>query len=138
MPEAPPTRIAVFTPATEVRSPSANAVLERALELIAASGPAIAAPILDRALTAGTITPSERARLLGEIVGSPIRSRDEPRPELVRLRHQIRAAIARAAPQLARPLLDDAVACERLTPAQQARILQRLRRGALRPLSLAA
>ena len=136
MPEASPTRIAVFTPATEVRSPSANAVLERAFELIAASSPAIAAPILDRALTAGTITASERARLLGEIVGSPIPPRDEPRAELVRLRHQIRDAIARAAPQLARPLLDDAVASERLTPAQQARIIQRLRRGPVRPVSL--
>jgi hypothetical protein len=111
-------------------------VLERALELIAAQSPAIACPILDRALAAGTITRAEHAALLSEIVGAPIdRAATPPSDAMMRLRHQVRAAIGRAAPALARPLLDEAVACARLTPSQEVRILQRLRRSALRPVS---
>jgi hypothetical protein len=144
-----PTRIAVFGPSTdstapgfrarygraEPSSPNATAVLERALALIAAKSPAIACPILARAVAAGTISPAERAELLGEVVGSPVIPGRVSSVEAQRLRHQVRAAIGRAAPSLARPLLDEAVASERLTPAQEARILQRLRGGAPSPVS---
>ena len=37
------------------------------------------------------------------------------------------AAIRRAAPAIAKPILDEAVDAERLTPAQEQRILERLR-----------
>lgn len=144
-----PTRIAVFRPCSdstapslgarhgraEPSSPNATAVLERTLALIAAKSPAIACPILDRALAAGTISRAERAELLAEVVGSPAVAGRVSSAEAQRLRQQVRAAIGRAAPSLARPLLDEAVASERLTPAQEARILQRLRGGAPSPVS---
>ncbi|MGD0198517.1 MAG: hypothetical protein ABSC56_11520 [Solirubrobacteraceae bacterium] len=115
--------------------PDAQAALERALELIAARSPEIACPILDRALAAGTITAAERAELLHEIVGAPAPPRSSLGAAAQRLRSQIRATIARAAPGLARPLLDEAVAARRLTPSQEMRILHRLGRGQLRSVS---
>ena len=140
--DAAPRRVAVFARQAPTRReepaelrPDAQAVLDRAVELIAARSPGIACPILDRALAAGTITAAERAELLREIVGVP----DAPRGPLSvaaqRLRHQIRAAIGRAAPALARPLLDQAVAERRLTPSQMMRITHKLRDGRLRPVS---
>jgi hypothetical protein len=125
------TAVPVFGPPSDaaVSSPNATAVLERALALVAARSPEIACPILDRAVAAGTISSAERAELLGEVVGSASAAYEAPSAEAMRLRHQIRVAIGRAAPLLARPLLDEAVASERLTPAQELRILRRLRRG---------
>ncbi len=133
---ATPTRLAVFAPvAEENRRPDAVAVIERALELIAARSPAITFPIIDGALAAGTITRAEHATLIAEVVGATAAEAPARSEAMARLRAQIRAAIGRAAPALARPLLDEAVASERLTVAQEVRILQRLRRGALRPAS---
>jgi hypothetical protein len=43
-------------------------------------------------------------------------------------------ALRRAAPGIARPILDEAVQAERLTPAQERRILERLRFGPARVL----
>jgi len=116
-------------------SPGTSAVLSCTLELIAAQSPAIASPILDRARAAGTITAAEHAALLAELVGVPSSLAVPGRDAVDRLRHQIRAAIRRAAPALVRPLLDQAVADERLTPAEEVRILQRLGRGAPLPVS---
>jgi hypothetical protein len=141
--EPGPTRIAVFgSVATDLYdeppiarpvrflSPNAAAVLERALELIAAKSPAIATPILDRAVAAGKISSAERLELLDELVGAPGAAIGPRTAAVRRLRREVSAAIARAAPGLARPLLDEAVASERLTAAQELRILERLRESA--------
>jgi len=146
--EPGPTRIAVFgsvtvpppqeaepVRVTRVLSPNAAAVLDRALELVAANSPGIACPILDRALAAGTISAAERADLLSELVGAPGSSLPTRTEAARRLRHEVRAAIGRAAPGLARPLLDEAVASERLTRAQEVRILERLSQSSPRPVS---
>jgi hypothetical protein len=141
------TRVAVFGPVEELppslparnpaplTSPAVALVLQRTAELIAAHSPEIASPILDRALAAGTITGAERAELLSELVGVPEAASSSHSPAARRLRCELRAAIARAAPSLARPLLDEAVASERLTLAQELRILERLHRVPLRALS---
>ena len=144
MPSATQAKIAVFTSSTgaartavsepPVLSPD-PAVLVRVRELIAARSPEIARPMLDDALAAGTITLAERAALLHEVLGVT----DLPPTQLSlaarRLRDHIRAAIALASPALARPLLDEAVAAQRLTPSQSMRIAQHLREPARRPLS---
>jgi hypothetical protein len=106
-------------------SPSATAVLERSQDLVAAGATRIARPILDRALASGAITGSERSDLLEEFAGAtpPI---TDARPALLRLRQEILAAIRRAAPALAHPLLTQAIASERLTLAQEHRIIDYL------------
>ena len=138
------TRIAVFGSVAERRtgrrtplatpprflSPSAAAVFDRALELISSKAPSIAAPVLDRSVAVGRITRAERRELLDELtgVGEPVAG--PPRSEQVaRVRHEAFAAVRRAAPRLAQPLLTDAVKTERLTPAQERRIVERLRQG---------
>ena len=149
----PPTRrIAVFGSVAAERplvpdrdetfSPAARAVLERVIEAIASSAPSIATPILDRAVAEGTITRAERHTMLVEL-NDPGAS-DERVPPVSQdasatLREAL-AAIRRAAPGIARPILDEAVGAERLTLAQELRILERLRsspsrvlRGTLRP-----
>jgi hypothetical protein len=107
-------------------SPAATAVNERIRVLLAAKAPAIARPILDRALAAGTITDSERSDLLGEFAGTSAAVVSE-RSAVAHLHREILAAVGRAAPALAKPLLKEAVASERLTAAQERRILERLR-----------
>jgi len=109
-------------------SPAASAVLERVRALLAAKAPGIARPILDRALAAGTITDGERSDLLEELSGSPV-AHPSHRAAVARLHEEILAAVGRAAPTLAEPLLKDAVSSERLTAAQEGRILERLRLG---------
>jgi hypothetical protein len=47
----------------------------------------------------------------------------------------VSAAIRRAAPGLAQPLLSEAVASERLTRVQERRIIERLRQSPLHPVS---
>lgn len=143
MPTATPAKIAVLASADPEPAPTAppavrtdaDAVLARARELIAARSPEIVCPILDGALAAGTITNAERAALLREVVGVT----DPPPGQLSlaaqRLRAHVRAAIARAAPALAKPLLDEAVAAHRLTPSQRMLIAHHLRDGARRPVS---
>jgi hypothetical protein len=137
-----PTRIAVFgafdaeravsPPGAErLLSPAAHAVLEQVLESIASSAPSIARPILDRAVGDGTITRTERHALLRELSdsGAPGHASGFP-PVSLGARSVLRealAAIRRAAPSIAKPILDEAVDAERLTAAQHRRILERLR-----------
>lgn len=107
-------------------SPAAAAVLERVRVLLAAKTPGIAGPILDRALAAGTITDTERSGLLEELGGASV-DHASGRAAVARLHQEILAAVRRAAPTLAKPLLNEAVASERLTAAQERRILEHLR-----------
>jgi hypothetical protein len=144
-PQVPFSRIAVFgaiaaepplaLPAdTHALSPAARAVLERVLASIASSASSIAQPILDRAVEAGTITRTERHALLRELSAPGDRDAAPapaaPPPTSAGARRVLRealAAIRRAAPGIAQPILDEAVGAERLTAAQQRRILERLR-----------
>jgi hypothetical protein len=136
-------RIAVFgslaaadPPAEERLSPPARAVLERVIEAIASSAPSIAAPILDRAVQQGTITRAERHAMLLEL-RDPTHADDAVSPTSHAARRTLRealAAIRRASPAIARPILDAAVDAERLTPAQERRILERLRLSPARML----
>jgi hypothetical protein len=143
-----PTRIAVFGSVAErparrrtqlatpprFLSPSAAAVFERTLELITTKAPVIAAPILDRGVAVGTITRAERRELLEELSGRADPFVSVPRSEqAARLRHEAYAAVRRAAPKLAQPLLHEAVKTERLTAAQERRIIERLRQGPVAP-----
>ena len=141
----PPTRrIAVFGSIAAERplvlqrdqalSPAARAVLERVLEAIAFSAPSIAKPVLDRAVADAKITRAERHALLLELSFSDdgvAREAAESQGARGTLREAL-AAIRRAAPAIAQPILDDAVDAERLTAAQEQRILERLRLGSLR------
>ena len=114
-------------------SPAARAVLERVLASIASSASSIAQPILDRAVEEGTITRAERHALLRELSApgaDDVPAPGEAPPTSVGARRVLRealAAIRRAAPGIAQPILDEAVDAERLTAAQQKRILERLR-----------
>jgi hypothetical protein len=147
----PRTRIAVFGSLSKERpvnlppgdpplSPAARAVLERVLDSIASSAPSIAQPILDRAVEEGTITRAERHELLRELRDPA----DVPAPGPVvslaahRILREALIAIRRAAPGIAQPILAEAVDAERLTAAQQRRILERLRTGPARGLRGAA
>ena len=117
-------------------SPAARAVLERVIEAIASSAPAIASPILDRAVAEGAITRAERHLMLLEL-SDPSASLDAAPAVSQEARSTLRealAAIRRAAPGIARPILDEAVDAERLTPAQEQRILERLRSSPARVL----
>jgi chorismate mutase len=120
-------------------SPAARAVLERVLEAVASSAESIAKPILDRAVTDGTITRAERHEMLLEL-SDPALSGGEsqaPPPASLGARRALveaLAAIRHAAPAIAQPILDEAVGDERLTPAQERRILERLRSSPARAL----
>jgi hypothetical protein len=103
---------------------------------VAAKAPGIARPILDRAVAAGRITGAERRELLAGLGGGAnARASLPPRAELARLQHEVSAAVRRAAPGLAQPLLREAVASERLTRVQERRIVERLRQSPLRAVS---
>jgi hypothetical protein len=95
--------------------------------LLAAKTPGIAGPILDRALAAGTITDTERSGLLEELGGASADHASGRAAAVARLHQEVLAAVRRAAPTLAKPLLNEAVASERLTAAQERRILEHLR-----------
>jgi hypothetical protein len=146
-PQVPFTRIAVFgaiapehslaeAAETQALSPAARAVLERVLASIASSASAIAQPLLDRAVEEGTITRAERHALLRELSaptdlddGGAAAAAAPPSLGARRVLREALAAIRRAAPGIAQPILDEAVDAERLTPAQERRILERLRIG---------
>lgn len=113
-------------------SPNAAAVFERVLALITARVPEIAGPIVDRGVAQGEISRSERHALLAELaadgaVGRPAAGASSPAG--AKVRGEALAAISREAPRIARPLLDEAVASERLTSAQERRIIERLQAG---------
>ena len=135
--EPQPTRIAVFGSVAAERpldggepgTPApVRAVLERVLESIAGRAPAIAEPILDRAVADGRITRFERHALLRELghpdgVGGGAAA-SVPARQVLR---EVLAAVRRAAPAIAQPILDEALVSERLTAAQHQRVLDRLR-----------
>jgi hypothetical protein len=115
-------------------SPSVRAVLERVLEAILEQAPSVAAPILERAHARGAISRAELYAVLARIAGAADReTRDGARisPQLIPrtelLLADCLAAIRREAPSIAAPIVADALASERLTPAQARRILARLR-----------
>lgn len=129
------TRLAVFGAAEYQREPAASpavgAVLERVLESIAVRAPAIAAPILDRAVGEGRITRGERHELIVALSNrSEPGAAADPSPAGRSVLREALAAVRREAPAIARPILDEAVGSERLTPAQERRILDRLRTSA--------
>jgi hypothetical protein len=140
----PSRRIAVFgsvaAPDEEreaALSPAASAVLERVHEAIAANAPSIVKPILDRAVAEGAITRAERHAMLLELSGEAIVAQEPAASVSLGARGALRealAAIRGAAPGIARPILDQAVDEERLTPAQERRILERLRSSPARAL----
>jgi hypothetical protein len=140
----PSRRIAVFGSVAAadgqpepVLSPAARAVLERVHEAIASNAPSIVRPILDRAVAVGAITRAERHAMLLELSGEAIAQDEAAATVSLGARSALRdalAAIRRAAPGIARPILDQAVDEERLTPAQERRILERLRSSPARAL----
>jgi hypothetical protein len=118
-------------------SPGTAAVFERVLALIKTYAPEIAGPIVDRGVAVGAISRAERQALIADIAhdASGLAALRPRSAAAAQLRVDALAAIARAAPRIARPVLDDAVASERLTSAQQRRILERLEAGQALPLS---
>jgi hypothetical protein len=140
----PSRRIAVFgsvaAPDEErepALSPAASAVLERVYEAIAANAPSIVKPILDRAVAERAITRAERHAMLLELSGEAIVEEEPAASVSLGARGALRealAAIRGAAPAIALPILDQAVDEERLTPAQERRILERLRSSPARAL----
>jgi hypothetical protein len=134
-PEPQRTRIAVFGSVASERPPAAaatcpppiRAVLERVYESIAASAPDIASPILDRAVGEGTISRVERHELLRVISGSAATEDTSATAPARAVLREALAAVRRAAPEIAAPILREAVGSERLTQAQEQRILERLR-----------
>jgi hypothetical protein len=141
-----PRRIAVFGsvaadggpgPDEHPFSAPARAVLDRVLEAVACGAPAIAGPILDRAVAEGAITRGERHSMLRELSRPGGAGEELERAVSQGARRTLRdalAALRRAAPIIARPILDEAVESERLTPAQERRILERLRTSPARAL----
>jgi hypothetical protein len=112
-------------------SPAVSAVLEQVYDAIAAAAGVIAAPIVERALAEGRISRRERHELLLEL-GDPASADVDSGAAVMsigaqRVLREALAAIRRAAPAIAAPILDDAVAREHLTRAQEQRILDRLR-----------
>jgi hypothetical protein len=110
-------------------SPATRAVLEHVFAAIAAQTREIAQPILDRAVADGALTGGEHDELLREL-GEP--SAQAPaavavRPVAREVLREALAAIRAASPDIAAPILREAVASERLTAAQEQRILERLR-----------
>ncbi len=132
-----PRRIAVFGSASAERAGraaeeapawSARAVAERVFAQIRAQAPLIAQPIFERAVAEGTITRAERdglARGLADPL-TPAPAASAGAGARVVLTEAL-TAIRLAAPAIAEPILHQAVADERLTPAQSRRILDRLR-----------
>jgi hypothetical protein len=134
-----PRRLAVFgsvaaerPPRTvEVPASSVRAVLERIFAAITTQAPLIAQPILDRAVGEQTITLDERDELLRELADPQATGEV---PAATRMSIAGRAvlgeaftAIRRGAPAIAEPILEQAVAGERITQPQARRILDRLR-----------
>ena len=131
------TRVAVFGSVAAARPLVAGehatptpvrAVLELVLESITRRTPVIAEPILDRAVADGRITRFERHALLREL-RDPVGARggagsSVPARQVLR---EVLAAVRRAAPAIAEPILDEALDSERLTAAQHQRVLDRLR-----------
>ena len=117
-------------------SAAAAAVLERTYAAIARRAPAIAEPVLDRAAREGRITLAERRELRAELRAPGACGEGGWRTSLPARRalREALAAVRREAPAIAAPILDEAVAQQRLTRAQRERILDRLRMSPARSL----
>jgi RNase H-fold protein (predicted Holliday junction resolvase) len=132
---APRRRIAVFgslaPQSRALLSPAARAVFERILAAVAQQAPAIARPLLDRSVAEGSLTREERHEVLAEFEANATAAGNRERPRqsfaVRRATREILAAMRRAAPGIAQPILAEAVADERLTTAQAQRILERVR-----------
>ena len=134
-PAAPRRRIAVFgslaPQSRALLSPAARAVFERILAAVAEQAPAIARPLLDRSVADGSLTREERHDVLAELEAGAApngpRARAWQSFAMRRASREVLAAVRRAAPAIAQPILAEAVADERLTTAQAQRILERVR-----------
>jgi|SRR5579863_472934 len=128
-------RIAVFgslaPQSRALLSPAARAVFERILAAVAEQAPAIARPLLDRSVADGSLTREERHEVLAGLEANESASDGRERRwqsfAMRRASREILAAVRRAAPGIAQPILAEAVADERLTTAQAQRILERVR-----------
>jgi hypothetical protein len=139
LPDAAPRRLAVFgsvsaeRPSGTIEAPASPAreVLERVFAEIAEQASLIARPVLDRAAAASVITTLERDELLRELAepqsshsdstgapGGSVAARSVLREAL--------AAVRRASPGIAGPILHAAVADGLLSAAQEQRIIARL------------
>jgi hypothetical protein len=128
--ERPPSELEPGLPGP-VPSPATRAVLEHVFAAIAAQTREIAQPILDRAMADGALTRGEHDELLREL-GEPSVAAPAAvavRPVAREVLREALAAIRAASPGIAAPILREAVASERLTAAQEQRILERLRRS---------
>jgi hypothetical protein len=112
-------------------SPATRAVLEHVFAAIAAQTREIAQPILDRAVAEGSLTGGEHDELLRELDPPAVKAPAAVavRPVAREVLREALAAIRAASPGIAAPILRDAVASERLTAAQEQRILERLRKS---------
>jgi hypothetical protein len=129
--ERPPSELEADDPPGLLPSPATRAVLEHVFAAIAAQTRAIAQPILDRAMADGALTRGEHDELLREL-GEPSVAAPAAvavRPVAREVLREAHAAIRAASPGIAAPILREAVASERLTAAQEQRILERLRRS---------
>ncbi|HEY7967527.1 MAG TPA: hypothetical protein VID68_10900 [Solirubrobacteraceae bacterium] len=132
-PATPRRRIAVFgSIAPQPRallSPAARAVFERIVATIAEQAPTIARPLLDRSVADGSLTRDERHEVLADLEPTARDAPDRTRQSFAvrRATREVLAAVRRAAPAIAQPILAEAVADERLTTAQAQRILERVR-----------
>lgn len=142
-----PRRLAVFGSVSAERPPraveappsAAREVLERVFAEITSRAPELARPVLDAAVRAGTIDGVERDELLGELAepwSTTDSTQSQSDPAALAVLREALAAVRRAAPAIAEPLLAAAVDRGELTAEQQSRILTRLRMraaGTLRP-----
>ncbi|HEY1778175.1 MAG TPA: hypothetical protein VGG41_18605 [Solirubrobacteraceae bacterium] len=112
---------------------AAREVLERVFAEIAAQAPVIAAPVLERAVAAASITSDERDELIRALAAPPEEA--DPDAEFAPPQRSVAAsnalrealsAVRRASPAIAEPILDAAVTEGLLTAAQEQRIVGRL------------
>lgn len=132
-----PTVVAVFDGAGAIGnfdplqgSTASAAVRRRIFEAIRSEAPAIAAPRLDRAVAAGTITPAQRQEFLARLEHARPRH-VHPVPEQTHDQRLLAAsvfdAIRSEAPAIAEPLLEQALAEGSISPGEADRITNRLR-----------
>jgi hypothetical protein len=106
-----------------------TAVRRRIFEAIRSQAPAIAAPRLDRAVAAGTITVAQREEFLARLEQAD--RRRSPVPEQTHDQRLLAAsvfdAIRSEAPAIAEPLIEQALAEGSISPGEAEQITDRLR-----------
>jgi hypothetical protein len=102
--------------------PAAFAVVRDVRTAIAAKAPDIARPVLDKAVSDGDISQAQADRLASIVADKRLASADARGlfndPKAAPVFFEVKAAIAREAPGLAKPVVDKAVADNKLTRAQ--------------------